>query len=208
MEARYTEMANQTNATTETPGQLYVRAMRSTQRFVAGVRPDQWGDPTPCTEWTVRDVLNHITNENLWAAELFPGKTIAEVGNRLDGDLLGNNPRAAFDRSVEAARAEVEKPGAMEAATHLSFGDTPGAEYARQLFLDLLIHGWDIAKGAGQDAQLEPDLVAACIPVAEQLTAMVGDGGAYGSKLKVDTSVDPQTRLLAILGRRSDWSAP
>jgi uncharacterized protein (TIGR03086 family) len=201
-------MANPTGATTQTPGELYVRAMRSTQRFVAGVRPDQWHNATPCTEWDMSVLTNHVVSENLWAAELFPGKTIAEVGSRLDGNLLGDDPRAAYDRSVALAVPAVEAPGRMEATVDLSFGPTPGAEYARQLFLDLLIHGWDIAKGSGQDATLEPDLVAACLPIAEYLTGMVGDGGVYGSKIQVAPDADPQTRLLAILGRRSDWSAP
>jgi uncharacterized protein (TIGR03086 family) len=146
--------------------------------------------------------------ENLWAAELFPGGKIAEVGDRLDGDLLGDDPRAAYDRSVALAVPAVEVPGRMDALVDLSFGPTPGAEYARQLFLDLLIHGWDIAKGSGQDATLAPDLVEACMPIAEFLTGMVGDGGAYGSRLRIATDADPQARLLAILGRRADWSPP
>src|SRR5207248_6069827 len=138
LEPKTTEMANPTDASTQTPGQLYVRAMRSTQRFVDAVRPDQWHNPTPCTEWDMSVLTNHVVSENLWAAELFPGKKIAEVGNRLDGDLLGGDPRAAYDRSVELAVPEVEAPGRMEATIDLSFGPTPGAEYASQLFLDLL----------------------------------------------------------------------
>ena len=111
-----------------TPGQLYARAMRQTERFIGNVRPEQWSDPTPCTEWTIRDIVNHIVGENLWAVELFQGKTIADVGNRLDGDLLGSDPAGAYAGSVPPASSAAEAPGAMEATSHLSFGDVPGAE--------------------------------------------------------------------------------
>ncbi len=68
-----------------TMGELYVRAMGSAARFVSGIAEGAWHDPTPCTEWDLRVLVNHITYENLWAAELFPGKTLAEVGDRFDG---------------------------------------------------------------------------------------------------------------------------
>ena len=129
--------------TTEAPesmGQLYVRAMESAGRYVNGVRPEQWHDATPCVEWDVRELVNHITGENFWAAELFNGKTMAEVGDRLDGDLLGEDPKATYNRSVELARADALALGAMVRTCHLSMGDVPGSEYAKQLFQDMLIH--------------------------------------------------------------------
>jgi hypothetical protein len=59
-----------------TTGELYAAAARSTSKIVAGIRPEQWANATPCTEWDLRVLVNHVTYENLWAAELFAGKTM------------------------------------------------------------------------------------------------------------------------------------
>ena len=188
--------------TPPTPGELYVKAMVATREYVDAIRDDQWQLPTPCTEWNVRQVTNHLIGENLWARELFQGKTIAEVGSALDGDLTGNDPAAAFRESVTAASDAVTPPGAMEAVCHLSFGDHSGADYANQLFMDALIHGWDIATATGQDTRLQPDLVQACMPVAEEMTRRFRSAGVFGDDLPVKPGANPQTRLLATLGRR------
>ena len=185
------------------PAELYVDAMERTKRYVAGVRPDQWTGPTPCTEWNVRQLVNHIVSENLWSAELLKGKTIAEVGDRLDGDLLGSNPQAAYDKSVQVARAAVEAPGAMEAVCHVSYGDISGASYAGDLFTDLLIHGWDIAKATGQGTTLDPDLAAACYARVEPVKDELRASGVFGSDVPVAPDADLQTRLLALLGRQA-----
>ena len=189
--------------TTATTGELYVRAMLGTLDYVNGVRQDQWHDPTPCTEWDVKQVANHIIGENLWAAELFRGKTIEQVGTALDGDLAGADPAAAYRASVEKASRMVIAPAAMEMTCHLSFGDYSGSDYAAQLFMDLLIHGWDIAKATGQDTRLDPELVDACMPIALDMTSKFRSAGVFGEDLTVDAGADPQTRLLAIVGRRS-----
>ncbi len=186
-----------------TPGELYVKAMAATQRFMDGVRADQWQAPTPNTEWDVKQVGNHIIGENLWAAELLRGKTIAEVGNKFDGDLAGSDPAAAYRASVSVATDAVTAPRAMETICHLSFGDFSGADYSAQLFLDLLIHGWDIAKATQQDTRLPPDLVEACIPIAQQITTMARSTGVYGDNLAVSPDADQQTKLLALVGRRA-----
>jgi uncharacterized protein (TIGR03086 family) len=184
-------------------GDLYGKAMTGTRAYVDAVRADQWAGPTPCTEWDVKHVANHIIGENLWAAELLEGKTIADVGDKLDGDLAGEDPAAAYRDSVTVASHAVTAPGAMQATCHLSFGDYSGSDYAAQLFLDTLIHGWDIAKATGQNTRLDPDLVEACLPVAGELSSMFRSAGVFGEDLPVSDDADQQTRLLALLGRRA-----
>jgi len=189
--------------TVMTTGDLYVKAMSATRAYLDAVRADQWQNATPCTEWNVKDVANHLIGENLWAAELLDGKTIAQVGNRLDGDLAGNDPAAAYRASVRAATAACTAPGAMQSTCHLSFGDYSGSEYASQLLLDTLIHGWDIARGSGQDTRLDPELVEVCLPIATQLTNQFRDAGVFGENLPVGPDADAQTRLLAMMGRQA-----
>ena len=189
--------------TTTTTGELYVQAMRATSAFIDAVRDDDWHRPTPCTEWDVKQIANHIIGENLWAAELLQGKTIQDVGNALDGDLAGDDPATAYRESARIAGEAVSGPEAMQTICHLSFGDYSGADYAAQLFMDSLIHGWDIAKATGQDTALDGDLVAACLPIAEELTTAFRGSGAFGENLSVGSDADSQTRLLALLGRRA-----
>jgi uncharacterized protein (TIGR03086 family) len=176
--------------------------MESTLRIIEQVSRDRWHASTPCTEWDAQQVANHIIGENLWAGELFHGKTVAQVGATLDGDLTGEDPAAAYRRSVDVARQAVEAPGAMEATCHLSFGDYSGDNYAGQLFMDALIHGWDIAKGTGQETRLDADLVARCLPIAEEFTRKFRAAGVFGDDLPVAEDADQQTKLLALVGRK------
>ncbi len=185
-----------------TTGDLYVRAMEATRAYIDAVQPEQWTGPTPCTEWNVRQIANHLIGENLWAVELLRGSTVAEVGSRLEGDLAGDDSAAAYTASVRSASLACSAPGAMETTCHLSFGDYSGYDYAAQLFMDTLIHGWDIAKATGQNTQLDPELVEACLPIAEQLTNQFRTAGVFGDNLPIDPDADAQTRLLALVGRR------
>jgi uncharacterized protein (TIGR03086 family) len=185
-----------------TTGELYVRAMAATLRIIDSVPRDRWHAATPCTEWDASQVANHIIGENLWAGELFQSKTIDDVGTKLDGDLTDNDPAAAYRRSVAVAQSAAEAPGAMQATCHLSFGDFSGADYASQLFMDTLIHGWDIAKGTGQDTVLDHELVAACLPIAQEVTHKFRAAGVFGEDLSATSDGDPQTQLLGLVGRK------
>ena len=82
---------------------LHRQALDAARPVVAGIRPDQLDLPTPDAEWDVRALLNHVVAGNWWAAELAAGKSIEDVGDRLDGDLVGADPLAAWDefRSAE-----------------------------------------------------------------------------------------------------------
>ena len=70
-------------------------------------------------------------------------------------------------------------------------------------FLDVLVHGWDLAKATGQDATLPPELVRGCLDVVEPQLSMLQASGAFGAAVETAPDADPQTRLLGMLGRRS-----
>ena len=179
---------------------------RGAQEFgarVAQISAGQWAAATPCSDWTVRDLVSHLVSEDLWAVPLFAGSTISEVGNRFDGDVLGADPpgswASASARAVEAAA----EPGAMERTVHLSFGDFPGREYAMQLFADHLIHAWDLARAIGADDRLDAELVGACATWFAGMEDGYRSAGAVGARPPVPDSADPQARLLAMFGRRA-----
>jgi uncharacterized protein (TIGR03086 family) len=147
-------------------------------------------------------LVNHVVAGNLWAAELASGRTILDVGDRLDGDVLGDVPLDAYDRSADVAACAFEAPGALEAPCSVSYGPVPGSVYAGHRFIDVLIHGWDIAAATGQPPALDPQLVVACQEViAPQLEGFQASG-QFGLPLTGSDATDAQTKLLTSLGRR------
>jgi uncharacterized protein (TIGR03086 family) len=181
---------------------LHDRALAHTRRYVEAIKADQWHDPTPCDDWDVRQVLNHIVEGNLWVGALMGGRTIEEVGDELEGDQLGDDPTSAYARSADAASRGFQAPGAMAQPVPVSYGPVPGEVYAGHRFIDVLIHGWDLAKGTGQDSVLEPELVEACWAVVEPQKEIFAQSGAFGDDHEAPEDADPQTRLLAALGRK------
>ncbi len=180
---------------------LYRRAQDTFGRHVHGVGDGQWTAATPCADWDVRTLVNHVLGEVRWAVPLFEGATVAEVGGRFDGDLLGDDPVARWDAAAREALAAMDDEGAMDRIVHLSFGDFQGRVYSMQLFADLLIHGWDLAVATGQDARLDPELVDACATWFVDWAEGYREFGAVADPLPVGPGADAQERLLAEFGR-------
>jgi uncharacterized protein (TIGR03086 family) len=180
---------------------LHRRALEATRGYVAGITDDQLHLPTPCEGWTVHDVLNHIVAGNLWATELGSGRSIADVGSSLDGDMLGTDPLGAYDRSAQSAAAVFEAPGALDNPCAVSYGPVPGSVYAGHRYIDVLVHGWDLAAATGQATDLDPQLVDACWQVLRPQLAPLQSSGAFGVAVAVDADDNSQQSLLAALGR-------
>jgi uncharacterized protein (TIGR03086 family) len=180
---------------------LHRQALDTTRRYIAGIGAEQWELPTPCADWSVRELVNHIVAGNFWAAELGSGRSIDDVGSALDGDLLGSDPLAAYDRSAAAAAAAFEAPGALDAPCAVSYGPVPGSMYAGHRFIDVLIHGWDVAAATGQPTDLDPALVTACWNVLEPQLSLLQGSGAFGVDARATATTTPQASLLAALGR-------
>jgi uncharacterized protein (TIGR03086 family) len=182
---------------------VHERALEHTGRYVAGVKDEQWHAPTPDDEWDVHKLLTHVVSGNFWVAPLVEGKKIEEVGDRYDGDVLGDDPVAAYQQSAKEAAAAFNAPNAMQAPCAVSYGPVPGEIYAGHRFIDVLIHGWDLAKATGQDTTLPPDLVEACFEVVEPQRELLAGSGMFGSDVQIPPDADRQTQLLAELGRQA-----
>jgi uncharacterized protein (TIGR03086 family) len=164
---------------------------------------DRWADPTVLPGWDVRELVNHLVNEERWTPELFAGATVEQVGDRFDGDLLGADPVAAFDDAAAAALRTVQGPGAMDRAVHLSFGDRPGSEYALQLSADHLVHAWDLARALGTDETLDEEVVAVLLDwYVRETEELYHRIGVIGPRVEVPAGAGPQAALLGRFGRR------
>jgi uncharacterized protein (TIGR03086 family) len=91
--------------------------------------------------------------------------------------------------------------GALEAPCAVSYGPVPGSVYAGHRFLDVLVHGWDLAVATGQDYALDPLLMQACRQIIEPHLEAFRAAGALGPEVAVPVGATTQTRFLALLGR-------
>ena len=176
---------------------------RASDAFVARaqeIQADQWTAATPCTEWDVRAVVNHVAGEFLWVPEMLAGRTIADVGDRLDGDVLGDDPLQTLVAAHRSAVAAAQEPGAMARTVHLSFGDMPGAAYIKQMAIDSTIHSWDLARGTGGDDRLDPELVDYSYADLQHSAEDWRGAGAFGPE-RDSADGSAQARLLALTGR-------
>jgi uncharacterized protein (TIGR03086 family) len=181
--------------------QSHTDALAYTGAIVAAIGPSSWDAPTPCEDWNVRELVLHVVAGNWWAARLAAGATIEEVGTELDGDLLGDDPSGAYEGSARAAADIFAEPGALDAPCAVSYGPVPGSVYLGHRFVDVLIHGRDLAVATGQDPTLPKELVAVCWDVIEPQLDMLRASGAFGPERDLDPTLTGEPRLLAVLGR-------
>jgi uncharacterized protein (TIGR03086 family) len=180
---------------------LHRRAVGEFDARVRAVGDDQWELATPCSDWNVRQLVNHLVYEDRWTVPLMEGSTIAAVGDRYEGDLLGDDPKGAWAESSAEAVAAVQADGALERMVDLSSGPTPAGEYVSQLLADHLIHAWDLARAVGADARLDPELVEACAAWFTEMEPHYRAAGAVGERPETPPGADAQTTLLAAFGR-------
>ncbi|GAB3956754.1 TIGR03086 family metal-binding protein [Micromonospora vulcania] len=184
----------------------YRRSLAEFVDRVDQVGSGQWADPTPCPDWDVRTLVNHVVGEDRWSVPLLAGKTLDEVGGRFDGDVLGADPAATAREAAAQAEIAATHPGAVDRTVHLSAGETPAEEYLHQLLAEHLVHGWDVAVAIGAEPQMDPDVVHVC---AQWFTGRVDDyrrGNLVQTGARIPDDPDEQDLLLVAFGRDPDWA--
>jgi uncharacterized protein (TIGR03086 family) len=181
----------------------YEHALREFGSRVEQVGDDQWSLPTPCSEWDVRALVAHVTDEQRWAPYLMGGGRTDEAGDRFSSDPLGEDPKQAW-RDLSAAAADAfGAEGALERTVHLSYGESSARDYLWQMTVDLAVHAWDLARGIGADEHLDPELVRRIHHETDKDAEALAGSGLFDPPVRVASTSDLQTRMLALFGRRT-----
>jgi uncharacterized protein (TIGR03086 family) len=169
----------------------YRRASDWTVDKVAGAT--DLDGPTPCTDWSVRDLLNHMLETQQYFRSAARGEPASPPG-KTPPALLTDDPAGDFARGRDAA---VETFGAADL-------DDRGRMMLGIAFADMLLHGWDLAKATGQDATMPDGLADAAYATIHGRLTDEQRKGVFGPEIPVGADATPQQRLLAYTGRTPD----
>jgi uncharacterized protein (TIGR03086 family) len=160
---------------------------------IAALRTDELNEPTPCAEFTVRGVLEHMIGGATTFAAAYRGEVPREPE-------LGD-PIAGVQSALADLAASITAPGALDRTIHAPFGDIDGESFARFVVLDGLVHGWDLATATGTPYDPPADLVAAVSEFAEQTLDPLRDGQTFKATVEPPAGATPVERLAAYTGR-------
>jgi uncharacterized protein (TIGR03086 family) len=178
--------------------ELIDKASAAATKVAGNVKTDQLGDPTPCDEFDVRGLINHLLGAMLIQAEA------AETGKGTmpeEGDLFGDDIAKDFGDAQKRLVAAWSQPGVMDKTLELPWGTFPASMYAGMVFVEGIVHGWDLAKATGQDFDVDPALAEAALDYLTPIDAMLRQPGVYGAKVDVPADAPALDRLIAFAGR-------
>lgn len=166
---------------------------------VGRIQGMQMNDPTPCADFTVHDVLNHMIVGGTTFAHHFRGEDPPEIS---PPGVYGWVPLKEFRAAMDDLLDSVSSPGAMERTIPSPVGDLPGETFARFVAVDGLIHGWDLSTATGQPYEVDEDLVLEVEEFARAaITPEVRETGMFAAETPAPADATPLERLVAFSGR-------
>lgn len=184
--------------------ELFNKCLASATSAVRLVGPNDFDKPTPDTEWDVRTLAGHVLYELSWTADIVRDATIEQVGNRYDGDLIGDKLLINWELAATAAQ-EAIKACDLSAIAHLSYGNVTVGDYLREAASDQLIHSWDLSAALGQPVQFDAKVAQAVYDDVLPKAPGMASSGLFAVPLDVPDNAGIQTKLLAIFGRDANW---
>ena len=172
------------------------RASDAVADLVDRITPDQWAAPTPCTEWSVRDVVDHLVGMNLVLVALLNGNPMPKRG----ADCLGDDASHAFRRSSAALLAAAD-PESLERVQETRLGVASGGERLRWRIVDLLAHGWDLVQATGIVVEIPDDLAEPALTFAQSQLPGQQQSGRFAEPQPVSDDAPAIDRLAAFTGR-------
>ena len=172
------------------------RSQEAFAAVLASVKPDQMDLPSPCTEWTVKGVIDHVVSGNQWVQERGQRTPVA-----LPDDLL-----SAHAASAAAAQAVFADLDGLTRTFELPFGAIPGSVFIGLRTGDLIIHAWDLAKTTGQSTDLDPDVATHALEFTRGIMAPAfrGPGRPFGEEQPCPPGRPVADQLAAFSGRPVD----
>ncbi len=164
------------------------------QGVIARVRPDQHDDATPCAEWTVRELLEHMIG-------VVAGLGAAAAGSERSPFVLGADPAAQFRDAAAATLAAWRTEGVLDRVVDGGAGPMPGRVLAGINLLDTATHTWDLATATGQPAALPEAVASAALETSRATIAPEIRPGRFAPEIAAPDGAGATAQLVAFLGR-------
>jgi uncharacterized protein (TIGR03086 family) len=180
------------------------RVVDTTTEVIGNTTSAQLANPTLCSEWTVKDVINHmVSGATMFAISAEQGSIPDDVmGTLMSTDNVGNDPQGAWDTAAKRAMAAFGAPGVMEKIVKLPFGEMQAGVALNIAIFDVATHAVDLAKATGQSVA-DTELLEDALLIGQQ---MVGPGfrqpGIFDDAQPIDAKAPVTDRLLAFAGRK------
>ena len=186
-----------TQPATPNPVELFEKATSGINKIISGIKQDQIDAQTPCSEWKVKDLIEHlIGGASHLNAAMGGGDSPSS-----EGDVAKLS--ASFTSVVADLLQKASNPPALEAQVATPAGEMSAGQFIGILSLDNLVHTWDLAKATGQDTALDPALTEACYGMfVPALIDMARPHGAFGPAVSVPDNASTQDKLLGYTGRQ------
>jgi uncharacterized protein (TIGR03086 family) len=175
-------------------------------RTVANLDASQFGRPTPCTEWDVRALLNHLV---LWTSYSLEARAHGEsVGQDLmDRDFAADPGFAAGYRAqLDRALTAWAEPSTWEGSLNVMGSPTPAADVAALNLAEMVLHGWDLAAATGQAYTVSEPAAAAALVAVEANADLFRQYKGFAEPVEVPPTASALDRVLAVSGRDPAWT--
>lgn len=198
---------------TDLRGEQLAQAAALASRVLSTTDIASYGDPTPCTEHDVADLVNHLVfgfelattsaNRVSWGEELTADTVAPSLRNQPQEDWA----RLGVEESKKAGRAWLD-PATWDGETTMGSTPMPAAMVGGMMVSEFVVHGWDLATATGQDFGCPEALAATAVSATGGIAQMGRDGGWYGPEVQVGEDASTFERLLAMTGRDPSWRRP
>jgi uncharacterized protein (TIGR03086 family) len=189
----------------------FLAALRAFGERVGAITEAQWSAPTPDTDWTVVDLVDHLIDQHRWLPPLMHGLDLdaareVVAGTRslpVDGGVGSNH--AELWNEAATASSDAVAPHALEREVALSRGATPARQYLLEMTIDLVLHSWDLGAAIEFDEALPADLVDFAYGEVKGW-GDVSESNYFGAPVTVEPEASTEHKLVALTGRDPNWT--
>lgn len=180
------------------------RVVDTTTEMIGNTTNAQLANPTLCTEWTVKDLINHmVTGATMFAISAEQGSIPdAELGKLMSSDNVGTDPQSAWATAAKRAMTAFEAPGVMEKIVKLPFGEMPAGVALNIAIFDVATHSVDLARATGQKVT-DTEMLSGALELAQQMMGpQLRQPGIFGDEQPCPDNAPVDDQLLAFAGRK------
>jgi uncharacterized protein (TIGR03086 family) len=191
-------------AATGDPIDQLSRAIDQTEAIISRISPDQATLPTPCSDWDVGALVEHVVED----LKRFTARASRGEQEPVDPAAVGEDWTGAYREASDKLLAAWRREGALEGTVKLPFGEFPPTWFVGQAIADLVVHGWDLAVATGQSTELDPELGRQALDWGRENLRPEFRGRDFGAEVTAPAEAPVHDRLAAFFGRDPNWARP